>query len=302
LQLGMGDTVTVYKANMIIPQIGENLTRSGGITPPDKCSVCGFPTIILQQKDAKQLYCTNKNCKAQILKSLTHYVSRNALNMEGLSEATLSKFLERGFIKNYGDLYELSKYSGEIRAMEGFGEKSLTKLLKSVEKSKKTTLERFIYGLGIPNVGLSNAKLLCNHYQNDIDKILAATKEDLESIEGFGEIIAASIIGYFESEENVALLKAILSRLEQVGTESNAKSSALKGLNFVVTGSLEKFENRKTLQEFIESLGGKVSSSVSKNTDFLINNDINSNSSKNKKAVELNVKIITEQELIDKYT
>ncbi|MBM7684844.1 NAD-dependent DNA ligase LigA [Defluviitalea raffinosedens] len=298
LQLGIGDTIKVYKANMIIPQIAENLTRSNNIEIPRECPVCKGETEIRQLREGKALYCTNPNCSAQRIKALTHFVSRDAMNIEGLSEATLEKFVAKGFIKVFIDIYYLHNYEEEIKNMEGFGEKSYNNLIHSIEKSKDVELPNFIYALGLNHVGLSNAKLLCKHYQYDLDRILQCTMEDLMEIEGFGGVIAHSIFSYFSQEENKERVKKLQSVLRIKEKQKDDNVQVLAGKTFVITGSVEHFKNRKELKEKIESLGGKVTGTVTGNTDYLINNDIHSNSSKNKKAKELGIPIITEEEFL----
>ncbi len=300
LKLGKGDTVSVYKANMIIPQIAENKTKSGTITIPDKCAVCGGDTEIRMLKEGKALYCTNPNCKAQIVLSLAHYCGRNAMNIEGISEETLNKFVEKGFIEYYPDIYTLYEHKDEIINMEGFGEKSYANMINAIENSKETNLFNFIYALGINNVGLSNAKLICKKYNNSIEEIISATEEDLISIEGFGEVIARSINRYFNNQKNIELLQTALKYLKFIQEETKTEDT-LSGLTFVITGDLNTFTNRKELQEKIENLGGKVTGSVTKKTSYLINNDIMSSSSKNKKAKELDIPIITEEKFIEMF-
>lgn len=296
LNLRIGDRIKVYKANMIIPQIAENCSLKKVI--PDRCPVCGQEAEVRQIHEEKVLYCTNPNCKAQLVHSLEHYTSRDATNIDGISEATLEKFVESGFIENYTDIYNLSKYEESIKTMEGFGEKSYNNLIASVEKSKHIQLPNFIYALGISNVGLSNAKLLCKKYNYDINKIINASEEELISIEGFGEIIAHEIYKYFHNQNNIELLNKVLTYLD-IETPKEEEQKTLEGKIFVITGSLNLFKNRKELQTKIEDLGGKVSASVSSKTSYLINNDNMSDSSKNKKAKELNVKIITEEEFVN---
>lgn len=296
LELGKGDKIEVYKANMIIPQVAENLTRSGTETIPDFCPICGGETEIRMLKEGKELYCTNPNCSAQRIKALVHYVSRDAMNIEGLSEETIRKFAECGILENYTDIYSISEHT-EIMEMEGFGKKSFDKLITAIENSKLVPLENFINALGINQVGLSNAKLLCKHYNNDIDAIINADPEELKEIEGFGEVIAHSIHAYFINNKNLELFKKavdILTFKKPIETEDR-----LKGISFVITGDVFKFKNRNEVKSLIESLGGKVTGSVTSKTNYLINNDSNSESSKNKKAKELNIPIITEDEFIE---
>lgn len=300
LKLGIGDKITVYKANMIIPQIAENLSKSGSAVPPDKCNVCGSETEIISLKDGKALKCTNPNCRARLVLSIDHYASRDAMNIEGLSEATIEKFVEKKFIENYTDIYNISKYKNEIIEMEGFGELSYNNLINSIEKSKNAQLFNFIYALGINNVGLSNAKLLSSYFKYDIEKIISATEDELCEIDGFGEIIANSVSKYFNNKKNIELLKKALSFINiEIPNVETPENLILKDKIFVITGDVNIFKNRKEVQEKIEKLGGKATNSVSSKTNYLINNDINSNSSKNKKAKELNIPIITENDFIN---
>ena len=297
LKLGIGDKITVYKANMIIPQIAENLTESGSLEIPKVCPVCGKPTEIRQANDAQSLYCTNPDCQAKHVKSFEHFVSRNALNIDGISEQTLEKFIACGFIKNYTDLYHLDRYRDRIVGMDGFGVKSYDNIANSVEASRKTTLARVIYGMGIAGIGLANAKLICRQYDDDVDAVMSASKEELVSIDGIGDVLASAFHDYFADEENCRRFKALLSELIIEREERNT-SSPISGKVFVITGAVEHFANRDELKSYIESLGGKATGSVSARTDYLINNDSTSNSSKNKKAKELNIPIITEDEFI----
>ena len=302
LKLGIGDKIEVYKANMIIPQIAENLTRSGNIEIPNHCFVCGGETEIRMMKEGKALYCTNPNCTAQQVMSLKHFVSRDAMNIEGLSEETLKKFVEKGFIQYYIDIFDLKKYAEEIKTMEGFGEKSYQNLENSIEKAKHVSLPNFIYALGINHVGLSNAKLLCKYFKYDIEKIITASEEDLIDIDGFGEVIAHSVYQYFHDEKDLELFKKMLAIITiESPKEEDLEQLPLEKIQFVITGELEFFENRKQLQEKIEALGGKVTGSVTKKTNYLINNDTLSKSSKNKKAQELNIPILTEKQFIDEF-
>lgn len=301
LELGIGDTIRVYKANMIIPQIAENLTRSGKLTIPDTCPVCGHPAVIHHENDAEVLFCENPECLAKKIKSLTLFVSRDAMNIDGLSEATIEKFLSMGMLHELADLYHLSDYRETIVNMDGFGERSYDKLVTALENSRQTTLAKFIYSLGIPNIGLSNAKMICNALGNDLDHIRHATVEELTDIDGVGEVIARSFADYFASPEHNKTVDDLLQEitLETVQTESNAQD--LSGLVFVITGSLDHFENRSALKETIENAGGKVTGSVTQKTSYLINNDIASTSSKNKKAKELGVPIITEEQAMEQF-
>ena len=301
LELGIGDTIRVYKANMIIPQIADNLTRNGKLTIPDTCPVCGHPAVIHHENDAEVLFCENPECLAKKIKSLTLFVSRDAMNIDGLSEATIEKFLSRGMLHELADLYHLSDYRETIIEMEGFGERSYEKLITALENSRQTTLAKFIYSLGISNIGLSNAKMICNALGNDLEHIRHATVEELTAIDGVGDVIARSFADYFASPEHNKTVDDLLQEitLETVQTDSHAQD--LSGLVFVITGSLEHFENRSALKETIENAGGKVTGSVTKKTSYLINNDIASTSSKNKKAKELGVPIITEEQAMEQF-
>lgn len=301
LELGIGDTIQVYKANMIIPQIADNLTRSGKLTIPDTCPVCGHPAVIHHENDAEVLFCENPECFAKKIKSLTLFVSRDAMNIDGLSEATIEKFLSKGMLHELADLYHLSDYRETIIEMDGFGERSYEKLITALENSRQTTLAKFIYSLGISNIGLSNAKMICNALGNDLEHIRHATVEELTAIDGVGDVIARSFADYFASPEHNKTVDDLLQEitLETVQTDSQAQD--LSGLVFVITGSLEHFENRSALKETIENAGGKVTGSVTQKTSYLINNDIASTSSKNKKAKELGVPIITEEQAMEQF-
>ena len=295
LELGVGDTIEVYKAN--IPQIADNKTRSGVRDIPKVCPVCGGATEIRKINDVESLYCTNPDCQAKKIKSFTLFVSRDALNIEGLSEATLEKFIARGFIHEFADIFRLSRFREEIVELEGFGEKSYENLISSVEKARKTTLARVIYSLGIPNIGLSGAKLICRQLDDEVERLLAASEEELAAIDGVGPVIAASFTGYFADPEKRERFFRLLSELT-LEKEETAAVQDLKGKVFVVTGSLTHFSNRAELKELIEKRGGKVTGSVTGKTDYLINNDTESSSSKNKKARELGIPVISEEEFL----
>lgn len=301
LKLGIGDRITVYKANMIIPQIAENLTGSDTLPIPDACPVCGGATKIEQVNDVQSLYCTNPDCDAKKLKAFTLFVSRDAMNIDGLSEATLEKFLGRGYLHTFADLFHLGKYEEEIIEMEGFGEKSFRNLMESLERARKTTLPRVIYGLGIANIGLANAKMLCREYHDDLERMMEADVEELSLIDGIGGVIAGTFHDYWQSETNRKNMKKLLKELEIEQIEVDESALTLQGKVFVVTGSLEHFDGRSALKELIESRGGKVTGSVTGKTTCLINNDIASNSSKNKKAKELEVPIVTEEDFMRQY-
>ena len=301
LKLGIGDRITVYKANMIIPQIAENLTQSGNLPIPATCPVCGGETKIQNMNDTETLYCTNPECTAKKIKSFTLFVSRDALNMGGLSEATLEKFISMGFIHEYADLFHLTEHRDAIVDMEGFGEKSYANLVDSIEKARNTTLPRLIYGLGIANIGLVNAKMLCRHFDYDLDALQSAKEEELSDIEGVGDVIAGAFVSYMNNPANKEKIDHLLPELHLEKPESSTENQNLAGLSFVVTGTLNSFENRNALKEEIEKRGGKVTGSVTSKTECLINNDVTSSSSKNKKAKELNVPILSEEDFLQKY-
>ena len=298
LELGIGDTIEVYKANMIIPQIAENKTRSGMVEIPKMCPTCGGTTQVRQIADAKALYCTNPECQAKKIKSFTLFVSRDAMNMEGLSEATLEKFIAKGFIHEFADMFRLERFADEIKEMEGFGEKSCKNLLASVEKARNATLPRLIYGLGIQNIGIANAKMLAKQFHYEIEELWNASAEELSVIDGIGEVIAKSIEEYFKNEKNQQILKNLLAEVTIEKPEENNNAQIFEGMNFVITGSVEHFANRNEVKAVIEARGGKVTGSVTGKTNYLINNDKTSNSSKNKKAKELNIPIISEEEFL----
>lgn len=297
LALGIGDTVRVYKANMIIPQIAENLTRSGNLEIPRICPVCGQEARIKKENDVESLYCMNPDCVAKKIKAFTLFVSRDAMNIDGLSEATLEKFIARGFIHDFGDIFEISRYKDEIIDMEGFGEKSYINLTESIERARETTLPRVIYSLGIANIGLANAKVICRYFDYDLEKIRNADLEEVSAIDGIGPVIAASLTDYFSGKGNDQKLDHLLGYLH-IKAEEQGAEQIFSGMNFVITGSVEHFSNRGELKEFIEARGGKVTGSVTGKTNYLINNDTMSNSSKNKKAKELGIPIISETDFL----
>ncbi len=301
LRLGIGDRVTVYKANMIIPQIAENLTGSDTLEIPKTCPVCGGETKIRQTGEAQALYCLNEKCPAKEIKGFTLFVSRDAMNIDGLSEATLEKLIDKGFIKEYADLFHLERYRDAIEEMEGFGEKSCQKLLDSIENARNTTLPRVIYSLGIANIGLANAKLLCRYFDYDLDKLCGASAEELSAIEGIGEVIAGTYVEYMKDPENREKLNRLMGELHVEKPQGGGEKQDLAGKTFVVTGSLNHYASRNELKEEIEARGGKVAGSVTGKTECLINNDVTSSSSKNKKAKELGVAILSEDEFLEKY-
>lgn len=294
LELGIGDTIQVYKANMIIPQLAENLTRSGMAPVPECCPACGGETEIRQVSDTKTLYCTNPDCGAKHIKAFSLFVSRDAMNIDGLSEATLEKFITRGFIRHFSDIFHLERYGEEIRSMEGFGEKSYKNLQDSIEKARTTTLPKLIYGLGIANIGLSNAKMICRAFDYDVEKMLQADVEALNEIQGVGDVIARAFVDYFAVEDHREEFFRLLEEVKIPEEETTQEEQIFAGMNFVITGSVEHFANRNEVKEVIESKGGKVTGSVTSKTNWLINNDVESTSSKNKKARELGIPIISE--------
>lgn len=298
LELGIGDRIEVYKANMIIPQIAENLTRSGVKDIPCKCPVCQGETKIRQVGNAKALYCMNPECQAKHVKSFALFVSRDALNIEGLSEATLEKFISRGYIHTFADIFHLDQYKENIQKMEGFGEKSYKKLTESIEKARTTTLPRVIYSLGIAGIGLANAKVICRELKYDVESLLKVSEEELNEIQGVGEVLAKAFVGYFADAKHVENFRRLLNELT-IPEETVTKQQIFEGVNFVITGSVKHFANRGEVKELIESLGGKVTGSVTSKTNYLINNDVTSTSSKNKKANELGIPIISEETFLE---
>lgn len=299
MELGVGDTITVYKANMIIPQIAENLTRSGTIVIPKICPVCGGETQIRQMNDVKSLYCTNPDCQAKKIKSFSLLVSRDALNIDGLSEATLEKFIAAGFIHSYADIFHLDRHREAIVSMEGFGEKSYENLMAAVKKASHTNLVRVVYGIGVAGIGLANAKMLCRFFDYDFERMRHATEEELTAVDGIGAVLADAWIAYFASEKNAKLVDDLLAELTIEKVSENTEAAVFAGMTFVITGTVEHFANRKELQAAIEARGGKATGSVTAKTTYLINNDVTSNSSKNKKAKELGIPIISEQDFLN---
>lgn len=298
LELGEGDQITVYKANMIIPQIADNLTRSGKIRIPDRCPVCDGKTEIRKINDVKSLYCTNPDCQAKRIKSFSLFVSRDALNIDGLSEATLEKFIGAGFIREFADIFHLEEHEEAITQMEGFGKKSYDNLMQAIKNASHTTLPRLVYGLGVAGIGLANAKMLCREFKYNFEKMRRADEEELTEVSGIGKVLADAWITYFKQEKNNEMVDRLLSEItikQEAETEGNG---IFDGMVFVITGSVNHYSNRKELQEVIEAHGGKATGSVTSRTTYLINNDTTSNSSKNKKAKELGVPIISEEDFI----
>lgn len=298
LELGIGDRIQVYKANMIIPQIAENLTRSGVKDIPETCPACKGPTRIQMVNDVETLYCTNPECPAKAIKTFTLFVSRDAMNIDGLSQATLEKFIGHGFLQDFGDIFELDRYREQIIGMDGFGEKSYENLWQSIQNARHTVLWRVIYGLGILNIGLANAKMICREFDYDLDRIRHATVEELTGIDGIGEVIGQSLVRYFGDEKNNRKVDHLMKHLLLEKPEESADRQKLAGLTFVITGSLEHFSNRSEMKNQIEALGGKVTGSVTRKTSYLINNDTASSSSKNRKAAELGIPVISEEEFL----
>ena len=297
LMLGVGDEISVYKANMIIPQVYENITKSNTEKIPKICPACGMDTTIKKDNESKVLLCTNPDCQIKHIKQYALMASRDALNIDGLSESTLEKFLSKGFIKSDSDLFRLDKFKDEIINMEGFGKRSYEKLIAALDEAKNTTVSRFLYSLGIAGIGSANAKMIAKYFDNDIDRIISASKDDLRNIEGIGEVLAGSIEDFFKSEKNIENVES-LRKILKFETEESGGGDKFAGKVFVITGSLTHFSNRNEMKELIEKNGGKVSGNVSSKTNFLINNDTGSNSSKNKKAKELGVEIISEEDFL----
>ncbi len=297
LKLGIGDRITVYKANMIIPQIAENLTESGKVDIPCACPVCGAPTKVNNENGVETLTCPNPECTAKQIKKFTLFVSRDAMNVDGLSEATIEKFIGRGFIKDLADIFKISNYEAEIVSMEGFGKKSYDNLIEALNKAKNTTPERLLYAIGITGIGKANARLIAKECHNRWEDIETITMDRLLEIEGIGDIMADNFCSYFRDEENKKLIKELLEVLNLDESEEEV-GTALEGKTFVISGSLDHFENRDQLKELIQNQGGKVAGSVSAKTSYLINNDVTSTSGKNKKAKELGIPIIDEETIM----
>lgn len=314
LQLGIGSTVEVLKANKIIPQIAKTTKSTGKTFVPDICPICGHKTQIRENDGIKTLYCTNPECSAKHVGKYVHFCARDCMNILGMSEATVSKFIECGIIKEYADFFRFDKHP-EIKTMEGFGEKSFQKMISSSEEAlNKADFVHIIHSFGIPNVGLGQAKLLKKaveqwsyemypEFEMTYFDCLARMSEtfDFETIDGFGQIIAKSLLNWID--KNMVKDTEVMNFITLVPAlwipkKEEKKASAIAGKTFVITGSVNHYKNRDALKEFIESLGGKTSGSVSAKTDFLINNDVTSTSGKNKKAKELGVKIISEDEFI----
>ncbi len=297
LKLGIGDRITVYKANMIIPQIADNLTGSSALEIPGTCPVCGGYTVIKSENGVETLNCPNPECPAKQIKGFAHFVSRDAMNVEGLSESTLEKLVDRGIIKDLADVFRIKEHHDEIVTMEGFGELSFKNLCDAVEKARKVTPQAFLYSLGIPNFGRANAGLVAKYCRNDWDKIRSLEEDELVTIEGIGDVMAKAYCDFFRDEKNSAVVDDLLTEVELDGSFEET-GDKLAGMTFVITGSLETYPNRDALKEEIEANGGKVAGSVSAKTSYLINNDLTSNSGKNKKAKELGIPIISEMDMV----
>lgn len=297
LELGIGDRITVYKANMIIPQVAENITRSGNLPIPKLCPACNGETSLQDLNGVQSLYCMNPSCEAKKIKGFSHFVSRNAMNIDGLSDATLEKFIDEGFLKSLDDIFKLQTYKEQMIVLDGFGEKSYNNLMDSIERSRKVTMPKFLYSLGISGIGLANAKVLVKHFGQDLEKIRKASVMELTFIEGIGEVLAKGLFDYFNDEEKSSLMDRLLKEIE-FEIEDMPEASSITGKTFVITGAVHEFTNRDALKEYIEKLGGKVTGSVSKNTDYLINNDVTSESSKNKKARQLSIPILSEEDFL----
>ena len=297
LKLGIGDTIRVYKANMIIPQIAENLTCSGNLVIPDTCPACGGEARVCKENDVEALYCMNPDCAAKKIRGFTLFASRDAMNIDGLSQSTLEKFIAMGFIHEFADIFQLDRHKDAIIEMEGFGEKSYENLILSLDKARNTTLSRVIYSLGIPGIGLANAKVICRHFKDDLSSVRQASMEEISAIEGIGPVLAGNIYSYFHDKENNQKLDRLMGFLI-LHAEAASQTQIFAGVTFVITGSVTHFANRNEMKALIESLGGKVTGSVTGKTTYLINNDTMSNSSKNKKAKELGIPIISEEEFL----
>lgn len=294
LELGIGDTVEVYKANMIIPQIASNLTKSSNLEIPKMCPVCGNPAEIRNDNGVKTLVCHNKKCVAKKIKGFTLFVSRDAMNIDGLSEMTIEKLIAKGLVHEFADLFKLKNHKAEITSMEGFGEKSFDNMCSSIEKARNTSPARLLYALGVSGIGVANANLIAKACRNSFAKMQALTAEELIEIDGIGDIMAENYVSYFGDVENKASVDDLLAEVN-LDESFEENDTFLDSLIFVITGSLNHYENRNELKKLIEQAGGKVSGSVSGKTSYLINNDVTSTSGKNKKAAELGVPIIDEE-------
>ncbi|MBP5331340.1 MAG: NAD-dependent DNA ligase LigA [Lachnospiraceae bacterium] len=334
LKLGLNDRITVYKANMIIPQIADNLTKSGvfriieGDLPittegssdgsccgspipiegsgrsycnplvASVCPVCHTHTAVREENGVRVLICPNPSCAAKKIKLFALMASRDALNIDGMSEATVEKLIDEGLMHDLADIFKLKEHFGEIASMDGFGKKSCENLLAAIEKARNTTLDRIVYSLGIPNIGLANAKLICRYASYNPERIPKLTSDELSGIDKIGDILAGAFTDYFADPVNLGIYNDLIAEVNLEAPEAVSSSSAINGKTFVITGSVAHFANRNEAKDFIEKHGGKVTGSVTKNTDYLVNNDVTSTSSKNKTAKELGIPIISEEELL----
>ncbi len=299
LKLGIGDTITVYKANMIIPQIAENLTKSDTLDIPKKCPVCDAPTEIKKDADTEVLICTNPDCPAKHVKRFEHFVSRDCMNIDGISEATAERLIAAGVLHEPADLFRLSEHRDIIVKLEGFKDKSFENMLEAAKKASHTTPARLLNALGIEGIGTANAKVIAKAAGNDWERLRSLTKEELLKISGVGDVLADNYVAFFSDVKNKAEVERLTEVLTFEEQSTDEGDNLLEGKTFVITGSLEGFTNRKELQELIESRGGKVAGSVSAKTSYLINNDNMSGSTKNKTAKSLGVPIITEAEFLE---
>lgn len=294
LQIGIGDKIKVYKANMIIPQIAENITKSNSLKIIKECPICKSKLHIHNDNGVKTLHCENLSCPVKHIKSFENFVSKNCMDIDGISIATIEKFIVNGYIKEFADLYKLDRYKNEIINLEGFGEKSYDNIINSINKEREVDCYRFINSLGINGIGTANAKVLSKYYNDDLSSIMNAKIDELCEIDSIGPILAENIYNYLNDKNNKKIIEDLLKEVK-IKTHKKSSNLKLEGLTFVITGNLLEYNNRDELVKEIEEFGGKVSGSVSSKTNYLINNDINSQSSKNKTAKKLNVNIITEK-------
>lgn len=303
LQLGIGDTIQVYRANMVIPKVHDNLTRSNTWKLPDKCPCCGGNVEIHNENGSKTLHCMNNDCKAKLLGKLSHFVSKNAINIDGLSEQTLQKFIDLGWLNTFKDIYYLSDHKEEMYKLDGFGKKSVDKLLESIEKSRNTTLDRFIYGLCIPLIGRTASKTITKEFNNQPEEFynIWCHGYDFTKLNDFGDTMNNSMQDFIKN--NYRWIAVLIGEFIFRESDNNDNiKQVLEGKTFVITGSLRFYKNREELAAVIERNGGKISGSVSAKTSYLINNDVTSTSGKNKKANELGIPIISEGEFVQMIT
>lgn len=302
MMLGIGDRIRVYRSNMVIPKVHDSIDKSGNFKIPDKCPICGYPTRIIKENDSEVLMCENPDCNGKLLGKLVHAASRNALDIENLSESTIEKFINLGWLNSIQDIYHLSEHENEMKSLEGFGKKSVEKLLSSIEKSRNTNLQRFLYSLSIPLLGKSASQDIANTCNQSLNAFVGALtssgKDAFTHINGIGDALGKSIIGYWNKngEKIIELSKEFSFEIPNLVLDEIPNT--LQGKTFVVTGSVNHYKNRDELKADIVAHGGTVAGSVSSKTSYLINNDINSTSSKNQKAKSLNIPIITEEEFL----